>query len=203
VNNDAWPPFLDKLKSHPKQAATEFAHFALQQLRDCPPAIMHSLSESERDDIIQDVILHCTDKKLRVLRMYRDTGRPFSVWLYFIARHRTLDFLRREGRFARFLKDLKENGAVTSTNGRPGPDQNNAINAVLAKVADGLGVLDQKCRILIRYAADEYPPRDIALALGLTPRHAKKISDDLRHCRRKLRDYVESQGVKLTDLLRE
>ena len=203
MNNDAWPSFLDKIKSHPKQAATEFAHFALRQLNDYPPAVMRSLSRAECDDIIQDVILHCIDKKLRILRTYQNTGRSFAFWLYFIARNRTLDLLRREGRFARFVAELKASGSTNGANGHPGADRNNAVNAMMMKVAEGLGILDQKCRILIRYAADEYTPRDIALALGLNPDHSKKISDDLRHCRRKLRDYVESQGVNLSDVLRE
>jgi RNA polymerase sigma factor (sigma-70 family) len=175
----------------------------LRQLRDYPPAIMRSLGEAEREDLIQDVILHCTEDKLRALKSYRNTGRPFSVWLYFITRNRTLDFLRREGRMARFRDELTADHADISTDGNLGPEQSNSVKVVLVKVADGLRGLDQKCRILIGFAADEYAPREIALALGLTPDHAKKISDDLRHCRRKLRDYIESQGVNLSDLFRQ
>jgi RNA polymerase sigma factor (sigma-70 family) len=203
VNNDAWPSFLDKLKSHPRQAATQFASYALNHLKSCPATIMLSLSEAERDDIVQDVILHCTENKMRLLRSYHNTGRPFAVWLYFVARNKTIDHLRRKGREARFLRDTGNPGPTLRDHSEFGPERTAAVKGILARVAEELEALDQKCRILLRFAADEYRPKEIALALGLTLNHAKKISDDLRHCRRKLRDSIESKGIEISEVYRD
>ena len=172
----------------------------MHQLRVHPATIMQSLAEAERADIVQEVILHCTEDKLKLLRSYRDTGRPFSVWLYFIARNKTIDLLRKKGREARFLKENRNPGQSNQDPIEVGPEKNTCVREILDRVAKELEELDQKCRILLRFAADEYRPQEIALALGLTRSHAKKISDDLRHCRRKLRDSIERKGIDLSDI---
>jgi hypothetical protein len=50
-------------------------------------------------------------------------------------------------------------------------------------------------------AADEFTPKEMVKVLRRPPRDNKKVSDDLRYCRRKLRKLLTEMGVDVSGVV--
>jgi RNA polymerase sigma factor (sigma-70 family) len=200
----SWPLFLDLLDENPQKAFSEFYSFARKLLTVKPPRTLQELSKPESEDMIQDIILHCVQDSFRVLRRYQDRGKPFAAWLYILAHNKCLDYLR----------GLKREVETTSGGFEPGskdhatlcsdpdidPEVRTRLHSVIELVGTCVSKLGDYCELLLKCAADEYTPSEIVLVLGWPKDKNKKVSDDLRECRKRLRKMLEAQGVDLTNV---
>jgi RNA polymerase sigma factor (sigma-70 family) len=191
------PDFLDLLDQDPKLAFGEFYAFARRMFEACPPRSIRMVHEDLREDLIHDIIVHCCEDDFRVLRTYRDQGRPFVVWFNFLSRNKIIDWLKKQ----RGAEKEEERVDLDSQFERvqPGqklpPDRDVARRALLQATVRSMDELGERCRLLLLSAAEGLKPREMARFLGSAPGDNKKISDALRECRRQLRYRLRQAGI--------
>lgn len=191
------PAFLDRLETDRNAAFEEFFRYAWRLLSACPPAPLLRLSTERREDIIADVILHCVRDEFRVLRTYREGS--FPGWLLMIARNRAVDEIRRDSRRREVPLPPDEPGEspVASIPSRePSASARSEWSECLALVRDCLARMSKKCQILLWGTAQGLRPRELERFLGISPGSNKKTSDDLRYCRRRLKDLLAAEGFE-------
>ena len=198
----AWPDFLDELDTHPQRAAEAFYRFTFRLIQVAPPRVLNQLDQGDRDDLVQDVVVYCIRDDFRVLRTYKDVGKPFAAWLFFMIRNRVLDRLKSRSRKDRtIVRDRSESspeGLERSDAEVPrGADSSDraSFTEVLGVVRRLMQSLDEHCRLLLRMAGDELTPREMTRLLGWPPERSKKVSDDLRYCRKKLFSLLAEKGI--------
>jgi DNA-directed RNA polymerase specialized sigma24 family protein len=189
----AWPPFLDLLDSRPREASRSFADFGYRLLRVCPPRAFAQLSQDEREDMVQIVLMHCISDGFRVLRRFKPHGTPFAAWLLTVAGNKTIDeILRRRRDETSITPDIERLlPAAPGTTGDP------LLHTTLRRHLDAMG---EKCRLLLSFLAEGLKPREmtdlIADLLG-TPSYTNvQASDDLRYCRGLLKRKLEAEGIR-------
>lgn len=200
-----WPTFLTLLDSNPEEAARQFFLYAARLLKASPPRVMRSLTEDDRDDLIQIIVIHCVKNNFKVLREYTDQGKPFAAWFYPIARFRIIDYIRKCGRkpvtISADTHPDGETGRRRPATGNPGLSDHGDMKDTLDIVQKCMAGLDHYCRLLLRMAGDELKPSEMLRLLRWPAARAKKVSNDLRYCRRKLKNLVETQGVNIAECL--
>lgn len=201
----SWPAFLDLLDVDPEKAFDEFYRYATILLTTQPPHPLQQADADHRQDLIHEVILHCVRGDFQVLRRYENRGRPFAAWLYTIAHHRTSDILRRERRGNDCLTPIHATSDGPPLEGvleNPGPSsESHAEFAELVDVVKRImGQIGDYCRLLLELAADEFTPREMVVALRLSAGENKKVSDDLRYCREKLKNRLAEAGINFKEL---
>jgi DNA-directed RNA polymerase specialized sigma24 family protein len=120
--------------------------------------------------------------------------RPFSAWLRQVAANQIADYYRSrsQSHFSqKFTNQAEYAPESCEDNGHRIDDQD-----ILVKVTKTLAGMDSYCQLLLQMAADEFRPREMAIALRWPHSRAKKISDDLRYCRRKLVVLLKGQGIR-------
>lgn len=198
ILKQVWPAFLDTLEQSVTGATHEFAVFAYRLLTSNPPKILRDQSPQEREDWIQDIILHFTDDECRVLREYRNTGHPFAAWFITVVNHKAYDFYRRSAKQRGSVSSLDEQyQPPASTRTADDPAALSEFGEILGKVRDCLRKMTGKCQMLLQAAAEEYNPREMVTLLGEGERSNKQMSDDLRACRKRLRTLLNEEGVDL------
>ncbi len=195
------PGFLLFLDGNPSRAFEGFYLFAKRMLSSVPPRILWQVPEERREDVVHEVILHCCQDDFRVLRKYRDRGKPFAAWFSFVARNRITDMIRKE---------MKEKGAVSLDveqgvgaiipDNKPLPDHIIGSRNLLSIVSECIGEMGESCRLLLMGAADGLKPRELARLMGWPRDWNKKASDDLRECRKKLKARLTGRGLGPGDL---
>jgi DNA-directed RNA polymerase specialized sigma24 family protein len=119
--------------------------------------------------------------------MYQNMGRPFAAWLTTV--------LDRQVRG--WLRSRKPSDEITEGSARTGTDPRLGLsNQVVDSLNRGLDELNTKCRLYLSYRSEGLKPREIADALGLPDGENKRVSDDLRHCMSRLRDFLLSRGIR-------
>jgi DNA-directed RNA polymerase specialized sigma24 family protein len=193
--HETHPAFLDLLDSNPLGAWEEFYAFAVRFLRACPPRATAGWSREEREDLVSAVVLHCCRDEFRVLRRYRDVGRPFAAWLFLVARNKALDEIkRRRGRV--FGEGEAEARAHSRVAVDPPADEVAGHRQTLEIALRCIEEMGDNCRLLLLGAAEGLSPRGLTAFLGWPPDWNKKASDALRECRRQLRARLKSRGVE-------
>jgi DNA-directed RNA polymerase specialized sigma24 family protein len=193
-----WPSFLDLLDPDPKRAWEGFYAFAWKLLQARPPRLLRSLQPADQENVIAEVIVHCTDDHFRRLRTYQDKGKPFAAWLVVVAHHKALDWIRR----------YPQPG--DEPKGTEPEDQRHYDKPVDPGLRERVSAcrrrLGEKCQRLIELWADYgYRPREIAEdpalghELGYSPDENKRVSDDLRYCKKKLKGLLREEGLGLGD----
>ena len=89
--DDPEPPFLGDLDRSPDRAAESLCRFALKLLTVSPPGALRTVPYDERDDVVQELILHFLRDDFRVLRSYRNTRHSFAGWFSVVARNLVFD----------------------------------------------------------------------------------------------------------------
>jgi len=197
VLKQSWPDFLDRLDSDPTRAFEDFYTFARTLLTVAPPRNLWELPDEQREDLIHDVVLDCCLDDYRVLRRYRNQGRPFASWFSLVARNRITDQLRRK----REVLSEDYNGARSpAAPAAASPDRLALSHAMLEKVVHHIESLGDVCRLLLLGAAEGLKPRDLVRVLGWPDDWNKKASDDLRECRKRLRHRLRAEGLDLGDI---
>jgi RNA polymerase sigma factor (sigma-70 family) len=194
-----WPSFLNLLDADPDKAFDGFYRFTVAVLTTRPPRPMLSATKEEREDLIHDIVYHCVRDNFRVLRLYRPKGRPFTAWLYVVAHNKCLDWLRvgsQIGKTVSIHGDGTGRGLENVLADRVGnPENRLEASEITPIIRNAMGQLGSHCRTLLELAADELTPKEMVLLLGLPVDQNKKISDDLRYCRKKLVRLLEKEGI--------
>jgi RNA polymerase sigma factor (sigma-70 family) len=203
MNNDNpnWPSFLDTIDDASEKSAAEFYLFSAKLLHTVPPKLFRGLNKEDQQDLIQEIVIHCIKNNFRVLRTYQNKGKPFAAWFYIIVHNKIVDFLRRRGQELPYQVDLADMPEFVSEN--PGIEAlfNVEHSEALEVVRMCLNEIGTKCRLLLKLAAKEFRPREMARILGLSPEQAKNVANDLAHCRKKLANLLWEKGVKIEDYL--
>ena len=94
VPRDRWPELMSRAQDGDGQAYAALLHALVPVIR----AIVRKQIDNDAliEDVIQDVLL-----TLHRVRHTYDPANPFLPWLMAITRARTIDALRRQGRFSR------------------------------------------------------------------------------------------------------
>ena len=180
------------------EATRDFALFAYRLLTAYPPKILRDQSPQEREDWIQDIILHFTEDDCRVLREYRNTGHPFAAWFITVVNHKAYDFYRRMARQRGSLTSLDvQSHPPAAAPVADNPEAKSELGEIIEKVRGCLGKMTRKCQLLLKAAAEEYNPREMVTLLGEGERSNKQMSDDLRACRKRLRALLDEEGVDM------
>lgn len=198
-HNPGWPGFLDLLDSHPEKGLEGFYLFVARLLHTSPPRLMNSLNEEDKEDLLQDIVIHCIQDNFRVLRTYKNEGNSFAAWLYFIARNKIIDVFRKSGREVElrsnpYPQELRRSQDAS----RDREDFGDAVNIV----RKCLEKMDEYCRLLLKMSSDEFLPREMVMVLGWPAEKAKKVSNDLGYCRKKLSNLLWENGLKIEDYLK-
>lgn len=200
-----WPDLLNRLDRSPDSAMRDFHDFAYRLVKVKPPRVLRSLTESEKEDFLQDFMLHCVDNDFGVLRQYSDNGKPFSAWLYVSIHNRCLDFLKKKKRAGETFSPQSDQGDADTYAGAVSsellPQERAEFRDIIDATKKCISRLGQYCQLLLHLAADEYTPREMVLAMGLATDKNKKISDDLRDCRKKLRKAIAERGIDPKSIL--
>jgi RNA polymerase sigma factor (sigma-70 family) len=195
------PEFLDLMDSDPDRAFADFYRFAVTLLSRKPPRPLMSANPEDRQDIIHDIVYHCVKEDFRVLRRYTPRGRSFAAWLYVVAHNKSLDLISVAGRQPMTVSMHEQNDGRALEQVLAGPgggqDRQAEFSDIIGLVVKAIAHLDEHCRLLLEMAADEFTPKEMVSVLGLAPEQNKKVSDDLRYCRGKLKRLLSETGIDL------
>jgi DNA-directed RNA polymerase specialized sigma24 family protein len=157
--------------------------------------VFSKLPPEDQEDLFSEVVQELQKDGFRLLRMYRNQGRPFAVWFWLALRRRALDYHRAAKK--RGHSDvppwLPENG--------PYPDgivENREALRDLERIMEGLS---ERCQVLLLAAAQGYKPKELVGLLGLPVDHNKKLADHLKNCRRSLVKALARHGYTVDDVL--
>jgi len=185
-----WPGFLDRLDRDPARAWREFYDFGWRLLRLWPPHVFSSLSESEREDLISQVLVRCAQDDFRVLRQYEQRGGSFAGWLRRVAMSQTIDELRRR----KHVVGEEQLQRVASGEDIAAQQEQRAL---LDAIRSAMDLISDRCRLLLEAAADGLKPRHMTVLLGLPADANKQVGDQLRDCRRALQRLLANRGWDL------
>jgi RNA polymerase sigma factor (sigma-70 family) len=191
------PRFLALLDSDPESAFRLFYGLAMDLLDHTPPRKLAALPPEVRDDVTSEIIYYCIADDFRVLRKYTPQHNlSFQGWLYTVARNRCAHILRQERIRTHLSLDNDVVPELDNTDGESG----NTRRALLIRVVHHLGKMSIRCRQLLQMAGDEFTPMEMVTLLRLQASANKKVSDQLRECRRQLRKRLEAEGHDLSNL---
>jgi len=194
--NSSWPPFLDLIDHQPLKAADQFYRYVVGLLEVSTPRTLKIVPLDERKDLFHDIVVHCIRDNFRVLRQYEDVGRPFAAWFYFVANNKIRDYLDKSGRTPETISSNNSDPAP-SDEAKPNPETDHENRELLQSVNAAIAELDDYCQVLLRLAGEEYKPREMTGILGWAKEKAKKISNDLGYCRRKLANLLFERGIDI------
>jgi DNA-directed RNA polymerase specialized sigma24 family protein len=186
-----WPHFLDLLDKDPRRALEGLHVFAWKLFQTRPPSIFGRLDVADREDRISDLVLACYRDDFRKLRSYRNLGMPFAAWLSTVLVRQILDWIRTH-RPTDELTDL-----MGAAHDNP-PVLGRLVEERLSRCMDRMS---DKCRLYLVCVAEGMKPREITVLLRLPAGENKRVSDDLRHCLRRLRELLIAEGINPEEVL--
>lgn len=206
MNDPLWPDFLNELDRNPDKAFEGFYRFASAALSVTPPKLMMSLNPEDREELTGEIIYHCVKDKFHALRQYINKGKPFAGWFYILAHNKTRDYLRKKGREPKLVTNNPDQQTADILDTLPNPGPNGEIVAglsgLLSITREALMRLSTYCQLLLQMAADEFTPREMVAVLRLAKDQNKKVSDDLRECRRKLIQVLANEGIDIKSYIK-
>jgi RNA polymerase sigma factor (sigma-70 family) len=197
-----WPDFLNWLDSDREKATGAFYEFVKHLINSAPPHSIRSLSEADREEFIQQFTLDVAENNFRMLHMYENRQQPFAAWLAVVMHRKCLDYLRSKGREKAFYEELSQRELEHKKDYSDESEFNKtAYPEVIRTIKRQMKELPEQCRLLLELAADEFTPREMTQALGLPPSQNKVISDQLRYCRKRLKQLLANAGIHISDWL--
>ena len=194
--DESRPGFLDLMDQAPDQAFAQFCQYARTLVEQCPPEGFRRLAREVREDLASDTIYWCWQAGQRVLRSYRDQGRPFSKWFLVVVDRRARDeYRRQQSRKRRYVDDPE--GRVLDAIRSPGPSLPEQREREELRVAlrACTAQLSERCRLLLFCDREGFKPQELARQLGYDKRWCLNVSKDAHKCRRHLKDLLEAQGL--------
>lgn len=205
ILEQSWPDFLEYLQSDWRKAADQFAGFAYKVLQSQPPAILKTLNDDLRKEIIQLTVIHFIDNECRILKNYTDQGKPFKSWFYQVAYRKALDIVREkvrtDPRYVSRPKDSEEDfnifDVLEDTTSQADADLRGG--EILEIIAGALRTLKTKCQLLILGAASGFQAKQLAVLLGLGQKGNVTAANDLRYCRKQMKALLAKEGINLKE----
>lgn len=196
-SHEGWPKFLDLLDTDRQTAWEQFYVYGRSLFLKFPPSCLLSLDRDEQQEVMDRILEHCRNDDFRVLRTYRNTGRRFSGWLYSIAFNYAIDYLRAKARRRRIEAGLNHDPAPPESPDTQQADRPIRLREVYRLAREAMRKLDRRCQLLLSLAADELTPKEMLPFLQEAGTNNVKVSNDLRYCRKKLRDLLSVQGCDI------
>ena len=187
---DSYPWFLRCMDSDPGRAAEGVHRFVWKLLRSQPPPRLKCLSVEDREDVISQLVAYFIVDDFRVLRTYRDKGRPFAAFVAVAVTRRATSRLRQLG--VEKNRDVSLEDQPDCPDHNPAPHEHIDDKRTLQRVVDCLDTLPERCQILIKAAAEGWKPRQMVILLGWPSSANTKVAEALRQCRRKLKRCLEA-----------
>lgn len=181
-----WPGFLDLIDRDPTRALEGLHTFAWKLFQVRQPATLRTLPEHDREDRIANLVLSCCQDDFRKLRQYRNVGKPFAAWLTVVLARQVSDWRRAHRPWDELPDSLPHPGS--------GPDRMLSPRVVEC-LHRCLALLSKKCQNYLACLADGMRPREIVLLYHLPKEDNARVSDDLRHCARRLREMLLQEGI--------
>ncbi len=199
TEDPSWPDFLNELQTDLDAAMAGFYSYAIQQLRCETPKPLRYIPAHLQCDAVSDFIVHCFKDDLCVLKRYVNKGRTFAGWLHLVATNFFISWIRRNlnPRYS-FVEFDPENSTGRRTSGL---DEQFELSDLLEKISRIIGRLGEKCRLLLKLAAEEFEIKEIVTLMRYPKVANVKISNDLRYCRKKLVAELGKEGVLLAEYL--
>ena len=182
------------LESSVSSAADKFARWAYLLLNHSPFAELRRLSPELREDIIEEIIIHCVRDDCRILKKYHKTSSSFLSWFFTVARNKAIDILRKPAYRQESTETEAPDPSITA-------EERSELKNLVEKVWNYVSKLREKCQLLLKLAAEEYTPMEMTIAMGLPPSRNKQVADDLRYCRRQLIDLLVQNDVIIDEVL--
>jgi RNA polymerase sigma factor (sigma-70 family) len=191
--DDRWPPFLDLLDRSSGEAWAQFYSFARRLLELRAPGVVRRLQPEDREDVLADLVQDFQESDFRLLRTYRDTGRPFAVWFCKALRNRALDRMKYNNRRAH--EELSPTLPLHAVS----PHIRAEFQDALERVAEAFDRLSPECRLLLGSAAEGITPKELERLLGLPAGENKGLADRTRNCRKRLRKKLGDVGIDVSE----
>lgn len=202
---DSRSSFLDHLTKDPDRAFEGFYRYARDLLSARPPRPLRLLPLEEREDAIHEIILHCARDDFRILKQYDASRTNFAAWLYVVAHNKCISRWRTGRAEQERTRSLSEDdhGLETSARQEPAADDLEILGwaQIVSNVEELLQTIGDRCRLLLKMAADGIKPREMVSLLRLPADQNKKVADDLRYCRSKLKVALRGRGIDIARLL--
>jgi len=209
MGKDFIPYFFSILDIDREKAFKEFYLHVEPILRFNPPRQIYILAPEEREDCLQEVFIHFWKEGCSVLKKYlkkvEETGKEinFNGWFYITARNKIISYIRELNRLPDMFSlgdDSEGDGLPDKLTGRNnGTEKKMDLEKLIRIVGEIIIEMRIRCQMLLSMAASGLKPRDIASILAEDDN--KKISNDLRYCRKKLKNLIHNRGVRLSDYL--
>lgn len=184
--DSSWPAFLGLLDSNPRAALEGFHRYTWKLFQVRPPSALSRLVSSDREDQIADLVLGCCQNDFRKLRKYRDVGKPFAAWLSTVLVHQVLDWHKKR----RPTDELTDGAYLKDEHPFPvSPKLSECLHQCLTRMSE-------KCQAYLSFGAHGLKPSEIVVLLHLPEGDNKRVSDDLRHCLRRLREELLKAGMR-------
>jgi DNA-directed RNA polymerase specialized sigma24 family protein len=205
MTDSMWPNFLNKLDSNPDTAFREFYKLAYYVYNTTPPIPLRNLPSEESEELKDDIIYHCVKDNFRVLRLYQSKGKPFAAWFYTLASNKCRDYLRKKGRQPETVPIDSNPDNLSLADILHNKNENSEYKIDFADFISitkkAISQLEEYCKLLLEMAADEFTPKEMVLVLRLPKDQNKKVSDDLRECRRRLTNLLAQDGYDIKSLI--
>lgn len=186
---------MDLLDRDPDRAWEEFHTFAWKLTRLRQPPALASLSIEEREDLLADLVQDFQKDDFRLLRRYKDEGKPFAAWFWVVLKRRALDRLK--------IMKRRDYEPITESmiDGNPIPTAEAEGRVALEVVRATIKTLSPRCQVLLFATAEGYKPKELLGLESLPYKDNKKLADHLKNCRRSLVRALEKQGYVVEELI--
>lgn len=201
---DIWPPFLDCLDSDPQRAQSEFYQWALKYFAACPPSPITSLPRQDWERVCHDVGVDCIVDDFRILRKYKNQGKPFAGWFMLVSRHMIIDRIRSIKRTPDVVhrsSDSSNSFSVSRHGKAKTVIEQHTLRRILTVVDECIQQMNENCQILLRLAAEEHVIPEILGERLVGETDNKKLSGKIQYCRKQLKKLVRARGVEISKIL--
>jgi RNA polymerase sigma factor (sigma-70 family) len=149
--------------------------------------VARSLSRDDLYDCLALTVFHCVKDNYRILRQYRDVGKPFKAWLYLVASHKAIDYIRDQQRQGSEAVEFDDTVQLSEAEDPPSsdldlPDKQLETKELMEAFRIAAAKLSLKCRALLEMWIDGFTPKEMVLVLKLEKEKNKEVSDGLRYC---------------------
>lgn len=189
------PWFADGGDSDPERRMAAFEAYARWFFRENPLWLTRHLTADEWADLQRSIILHCVTDNFRALKQFRSAGGNFDAWFCTVCMNQIRDHLKSRNRYREVIQLLPEPAGESDAVSGHDPEETARLRRLTGEVNRGIAELDRYCRVLVRLAGEEFRPREMVRVLRWPPAKAKKVSDDLKYCKEKLRKWLAERGI--------
>lgn len=198
--SDSWPSFFDHLDSDQQRAQREFCEWAMRFFAACPPGQLSGLPREQREPLCYDIIGDCIIDDFKILRKYKNCGKPFAGWFMVVARRRIIDRFRSIKR----TPDVDRSDFAIDSTGRskwePVVIEYHTAKRIQKVIEQCLSHMTEQCQNLIPLVADGEKIKDILAMRVVEADTNKKMSNAIKHCQKRLRECLASRGVEISQL---